>query len=437
VLVDPTHGLDDERILDVSTSRLHDERGVTFRTRQGKAQPGRATGRQNAARRDLQAALTLEQRSSSLPESSVGAAKYRWLSERMAGWGGLLLAASWANVAVAEPVSTAVATAPSDEAIAVSEKGAQAAQSLLRQGIEFRKVDDDVRARDAFARAWQLAGSAEALAQLALAEQALGHWTQAHEHLRSALDRASTDSWIAAHVPILEEALGEVASRLGRVEISCNVEGAEVRSDGRVVGTTPIREPVLFPAGRSVVQVSADGYFELTREVRVDVGALARLDVTLTPNVAARGAASARVPISPARSAGESSGPPEPAPVHDAAVPRPEANSARDVLLYGSVGLAGLGLVVGVSGYVMREVNVSLYNDDSRCDTELGPRRSQECPDEAAAWRLGEGLAIGGFAAASIFGALSLYLWLEEPEPTRVALGCAVEPWSVACRLRF
>ncbi len=95
----------------------------------------------------------------------------------------------------------------------------------------------------AFERAWALGGSFRALAQIALAEQALGHWREAYEHLASAL-RHTDDPWISAHHATLDVALREIASRLGAVEVSCNVHGAEVRVDGRVVGKTPLAESV-------------------------------------------------------------------------------------------------------------------------------------------------------------------------------------------------
>jgi hypothetical protein len=89
---------------------------------------------------------------------------------------------------------------------------------------------------------------------------------------------------------------------------------------------------------------------------------------------------------------------------------------------------------VGATGYVIREVNVKLYNNDSRCAMDSGARRSEECKDEAAAWRSGEVAAIAGFSAAGVFGALGLYLWLNRPEtPGRADLACAFDP-SIALR---
>lgn len=328
----------------------------------------------------------------------------------------------------AEPAASA---APSPRPAVAEER------ALIDDGIALRKAQDDRAARAAFSKAWSLGSSPEALAQLALAEQALGLWLEAHEHLRAALQRVE-HAWIRHHRPTLEAALAEIESRLGRLEVACNIAGAEVSLDGRVVASTPLDVPLYLLAGRSVIQVSGPGYFEVTRQVQIDAGALSRLDVTLTPNALAStpprqvGQAERGIDGSLA-AAGEA--PRGRAPAADL---RSSEVSAREVLQYGSLGLAALGVTVGVTGYVLREVNVRKYNEDSVCSVERGLRRSEECAGEAAAWRLGEGLAIGGFAAAGVFGAVGLYLWLGERSGHDLASSaCRVGLDGMACRLRF
>lgn len=278
-------------------------------------------------------------------------------------------------------------------------------RALIERGIALRKAEDDRRARGAFTRAWALGGSPEALAQLALSEQALGLWLDAHEHLKAALQHAQ-DPWIKTRRHVLESALAEIESRFGRLEVTCNVAGSEVSLDGRVVGQTPLAEPLRLLAGRSVIRLSAAGYFDVTRQVQIDAGALSRLDVTLTSTATHARDATAR--------------------------PTP-----RDVLQYGSLGLAALGAAVGITGYVMREVNVNFYNDDLNCNRDAR-RRSEECPDANAAWRLGEAMAIGGLSVMGVFGAMTLFFLQNEPSDGEVgAAACAVGLGSVGCHLQF
>lgn len=316
-------------------------------------------------------------------------------------------------------------------------RDAAAADALLRQGIDLRKANDDRGALAAFEKAFTLAGSPEALAQMALAEQALGHWVEAHEHMRQALE--DTDQpWIAGHRATLEAALREMASRLGTLELSCNVDGALVRVDGRVLGKTPLDGPAYLLAGQSVIQVLAPGYFDVTRQVYVDAGALSRLDVSLTPTEAGSAA--------PSSDSGDSAGPRADSQLAPA-LPQSTAPgaahgageaSAKDFLMYGSLGVAALGLSIGVAGYGLREVNVRVYNDDALCAAQVGPRRSEECPGEAKRVRLGEAMAIGGFSAAGVFGALAGYLWLDTPRAMGTAgLGCDIGLGSIRCSGRF
>jgi hypothetical protein len=287
------------------------------------------------------------------------------------------------------------------------------AKVALNRGIELRKAGDDRGALDAFERAYALTASAEARAQAALAEQALGRWVEAREHLQEALAQ-SNDPWIVEHRKTLVLAQEEIDSRLGVLEVSCNIAGAQVYVDDRLRGRTPLAEPLRLIAGQSVLKLSARGHFDLVRQVQVDAHGLARVDVTLTP-----------LPSEPSATVPASAG-------------VATRDTSRDMLLYTSVGLAAVGASVGLTGYVIREVNVRKYNDDTRCAQLEDVRRSDECRGEYSAWRRGETIAIAGFAAGGVFGGLALYLWLDRagtPEPPRVS--CGIAALSAGCSGTF
>lgn len=297
----------------------------------------------------------------------------------------------------------------------------EGAEALIARGIQLRKAGDDRAALASFEQAYATSGSAQALAQMALAEQALGRWVPAHLNLERAL-AVRGDRWIDGHRATLEAAREEIASRLGQLEVSCNVSGALVEIDGEQIGRTPLSRAQPVVAGLSVVKVSAPGHFALTRQVQVDVRALARLDVTLTP-----------VPDAPSAAA-----PPSSAVVRQRDVATAKGSSTRDVLMYSSLGVAAAGVALGVTGYVVREINISEYNDDSKCRVIPMIIRSQECPDAYDAWRLGQTLSIVGFASAAVFGGVGLYLWLDRPdERTQQALGCSLQLGGVSCAGRF
>ena len=95
-------------------------------------------------------------------------------------------------VAVASSVSM---LAPVSVVFASDAEGSASAQeeALIKHGLELREKHDDEGALAEFQRAYQLSKGGRALAQIALAEQALGRWVDA---------RDSPDASAPAHATI-------------------------------------------------------------------------------------------------------------------------------------------------------------------------------------------------------------------------------------------
>src|SRR5436190_1826813 len=104
------------------------------------------------------------------------------------------------------------------------------AETHLARGRELRQQTRDLEALEEFRCARLLAATPRALAQIALAEQALGRWADAEAHLAEAL-RATGDAWIATWHKHLDDSLAEVRRHLGRLQILGDPPGAEVRVD--------------------------------------------------------------------------------------------------------------------------------------------------------------------------------------------------------------
>ena len=100
-------------------------------------------------------------------------------------------------------------------AIAQTSPAAEADKFVAR-GIELREKGKDDEALDAFRRAYELSKGGRALAQVALAEQALGRWLEAEAHLRAALD-FKQDKWLASNLSALESALSTSEMRRGSI----------------------------------------------------------------------------------------------------------------------------------------------------------------------------------------------------------------------------
>jgi len=156
------------------------------------------------------------------------------------------------------------------------------AEALIAQGIELRRQGKDAEALEVFKRAAETHSTPRALAQIGLAQQALGQWVASEAHLKLALDHPN-NPWIGRNRDTLGRSLSAVAEHLGSVEVNCEVAGASVTVNGVPAGTIPLAAPLRVVAGSAVLEVTAAGYHPLTRNLQVSAGSLARETVTLVP----------------------------------------------------------------------------------------------------------------------------------------------------------
>jgi hypothetical protein len=154
------------------------------------------------------------------------------------------------------------------------------ADAAIKHGVELRRRGDDLRALDEFQRAHSLQRSGRALAQIGFAEQALGRWREAEEHLGLALADTS-DAWVRRYREVIERSRAVVAGHLGSLEVLGGPEGAELRIDGRPVGRLPLAQPVRVAAGHIGIQLVAEGHLPAARPVTIAAGQLARETMTL------------------------------------------------------------------------------------------------------------------------------------------------------------
>ncbi|MEZ4392519.1 MAG: PEGA domain-containing protein [Polyangiales bacterium] len=160
-------------------------------------------------------------------------------------------------------------------------------EALLAQGVRERTEGHDVAALATFRQAHRRSATPRVVAQLALAEQANSRWLDAASHLEFSL-RAADDPWVSRHRAVLDGALEEIARHLGRLFVAANVDGAELRVDGRVAATLPMRAPTRVEAGDAVIEVRAEGYEPFSRRLEVRAGAVTRASVRLRPAASAR-----------------------------------------------------------------------------------------------------------------------------------------------------
>src|SRR5258706_8057668 len=153
------------------------------------------------------------------------------------------------------------------------------ASALVRQGVALRRDHRNDEAAAVFARAAALSPKPSVRAQLALAEQAVARWLDAEHDLDAAL-AAEDDPWIAKNRAALEENRGIVRQHLGWITVDCDVEGADVRLDGRALSRGTQTRAVV---GEGALDVTATGYLPEARRVTIASAEHLRVPVTLAP----------------------------------------------------------------------------------------------------------------------------------------------------------
>jgi hypothetical protein len=167
-------------------------------------------------------------------------------------------------------------------AAAAGTAAAENVDSLVKTGIELRRVGRDREALEQFEKAAQIQGSPRLTAQIGTAEQALGLWVKAEAHIKEALAEAH-DLWIQKNRPARQEALKVVQDHIGDVDVWGEPAGAEVLFEERVVGTLPLPHAAHLAEGDVVLRVRAKGYADVTRTIKVQGGNYSREHVELRP----------------------------------------------------------------------------------------------------------------------------------------------------------
>ncbi|MBK8169862.1 MAG: hypothetical protein IPK60_05915 [Sandaracinaceae bacterium] len=157
------------------------------------------------------------------------------------------------------------------------------ASALIEQGLVLRESGDTVGALELFQAAYDIEPSPRALAQIALAHQALGQWVPAFNKLTEAMSHTD-DAWIATRTPALTTALNVSREHIGFVNLSLAATASasdEVWIDGAVVPHWRLSAPIAAEVGMFAAELHRHGVQVARATVRVDQGATANL--TLAP----------------------------------------------------------------------------------------------------------------------------------------------------------
>lgn len=288
-------------------------------------------------------------------------------------------------------------------------------EALVRHGVELRQRGDDLGALAEFQRALGRSAEPRVLAQLALAEQALGRWLDADRHLRAAL-LSGHDPWIVRNRASLHQAEEQLEAHLGRLRVAGAVEGAEVYANDERVATLPMAGPARVAVGTNVVEVRAPGYVTMTRRVQVEPGQESRETFAFVREAPA--------PTSPpALQLGSMATPRAPG--------LARGGDAQRALAWVTLATGAAGIGVGVFALARRGGLVTRYDEhrDPECpgtDSATQPTVCAGFLDDIGAM---QALAIGGFVGGGALSLLSTVLFATLPSAEEPARGLA----SVRC----
>ena len=244
----------------------------------------------------------------------------------------------------------AQATAGASSATAQAAAQEQGREHFAR-GVALYREGNFGGARVEFQRAYDIAPSYRILFNLAESAFELQDYAGA----MAAFGRYLAEG--GEHVPPprraeVEKSLRDLEQRVGRLELTSNVEGADVSVDGAHVGTTPLAAPIVVSVGRRAVSATLAGRIPVSKTVDVAGGDHTKVSLDLVlPEVTV-------VPDAPP--AGVLAPPPPPAP----ASPRRRGGSMTPVW----VGVAATGALTAASAIS----GIATVGANSKLDGDLG-----------------------------------------------------------------
>jgi hypothetical protein len=300
-------------------------------------------------------------------------------------------------------LETTSAAAHADPEDATAEADAE-----IARGLALRRARLDVEALAEFRRAYALKPSGRALAQVALAEDAVGLWVDAEQTFEDVLARRG-DPWIDARRAALDNELGELRGHLADLDLELVPADSEVWINGAPAKRNPDTRDFRVISGRVLVEVKRAGFEADRRVLEVPPARRTRVSIALT-------AAPAAIPT-------ESAAPVERARAIDPPPAQHEHEGAgapvQRVLAFSLLAAAGSSLLVGTAGAIERQRAVDLYNDDSRCFYG-GVPRSVRCAGVATDESRFMTVMTAGFVTASISAIAGSILALTAPRGLRV-----------------
>jgi hypothetical protein len=154
------------------------------------------------------------------------------------------------------------------------------ARERFSRGLTLFNDGDNAGALAEFERAEKLLPNPIVLYNIGLVQAAMGRAADAVKTLDRVLAHPSLS---ADRLARARKARDEAAARIARLDITTNVDGAQIEVDNIPVGTTPLHAPVTVTSGTRLLAVVAPGYAPQRREITVAGNTRTRLEFKLQP----------------------------------------------------------------------------------------------------------------------------------------------------------
>jgi hypothetical protein len=159
-----------------------------------------------------------------------------------------------------------------------AEESARDAGKHFSRGVELYNDSDYRGALVEFKRAYTLAPKPGVLYNIGQTQFQLQSWAAALQTLEKFLTDAAPN---AAHRPEVEATVESLRGRVGKINVTADLDGSEVTIDEEVVGRTPIGQASLVGVGRRTVTVAHEGRPAVTRYVEVTAGETVEVKVNM------------------------------------------------------------------------------------------------------------------------------------------------------------
>ncbi len=266
------------------------------------------------------------------------------------------------------------------------------AESLLKEGVELRRVGKELEALEKFKQAHALSPSPRALGQIGLASKSLRLYVDAERALLAAL-AAKDDPWVRQNREPLELARDVVAKQLATVVVRSNVADAELSVNGAKL---PLSQPVRVLAGLARIELHAANHRPAQAEHNLPAGQTTELTIDLERE------AEAPKPPPPAATT--------PPPIEVPPPPDRKPSPAGRIATYTAAGIGivglGVGTFFGVQTFTAKRERDALCPDVS-CNSEDGLRFDSDARSAATISTVG---FVVGLAALATAGVLFLTL---------------------------